>query len=66
LGGLFKEAEEELSAFLSAVTKTHGPECVTTAAKHWIQALEKAYLPNAPSKECFRKVTFAAVASLYH
>jgi len=64
--GLIKEAERELSAFLTAVTEVHGPQCATTAAKHWMQAFEDICMPNLASKECFRRVTFAAVATLYH
>ena len=63
---LFTEAERELAAFLSAVTEVHGPQCVTKATEHWMRALEDIYLPSLGSKECFRRVTFAAVASLCH
>jgi hypothetical protein len=62
--GLFMEAEKELSSFLSAVTQIHGEQYVTAAAKHWIQSLDKVYLPTLTSKECFRKVTLEAVATI--
>ena len=64
--GVFAEAEKELSAFLSAVTAVHGQQCVTTAAKHWMLALEEVCPPSFASGGCFRKVTFAAAASLIH
>ena len=59
--GMFREAEKELSAFLSAVALVRGQQCVTIAAKHWMQALEDACPSNFPSRECFRKITLAAV-----
>ena len=62
--GVFAEAEKELSAFLTAVTAVHGEECVTTAAKHWMLALEQVCPPAFASKECFRKVTLSAAVSL--
>jgi len=60
---LLTEAERELTAFLFAVTEVHGPHCVSKAAEHWMRALSTASLPNPASKECFRGVTFSAVAS---
>jgi hypothetical protein len=64
--GLFRDAERELSAFLSAVTEVHGPQCVSTAASHWMRALDDVCLSNSASGECFRKVTLAAAVSLSH
>jgi hypothetical protein len=61
---LLTEAEKEFTAFLFAVTEVHGPQCVSNAAEHWIQALNAASLPYPASKECFRSVTFSAVVSL--
>jgi hypothetical protein len=60
------EAEREMSAFLSAVTEVHGQQCVTTAADHWIRAFEEVCPPTFASRECFRKVTLAAIVSFNH
>jgi hypothetical protein len=62
--GLFLEAEKELAAFLSAVTQIHGAKYVSAAAKHWIQSLDKVYVPSLVSKECFRKVTIETAAAI--
>ncbi len=64
--GLFTEAEKEMSAFLFAVTAVNGQQCVTTAAEHWIQALEGVCPSTFVPKDCFRKVTLEAVVSLNH
>jgi hypothetical protein len=63
---LFTEAERELSAFLSAVAVVRGQQCVTTAARHWMRALEDMCPSSFASRECFRKVTLAATVSLSH
>jgi hypothetical protein len=64
--GLITEAEKELSAFLSAVNAIQGSQFVNRAARQWMGALEDASLPTFASKNCFRKVTLAAAASLSH
>jgi hypothetical protein len=62
----FTEAEKELSAFLSAVGTVSGQQCVTTAARHWMRALEEMCPASLATQECFRKVSLAAAVSLSH
>ena len=57
-------AEQELSSFLSAVTKLHGPEQAGLSAQDWLDEFESFDGASLSAKESWRAVTIAASARL--
>jgi hypothetical protein len=57
-------AEQELSSFLSAVTKLYGPEQATLSAQDWLDESDLIDSPPLSTDRNWRVVTIAASARL--
>jgi hypothetical protein len=57
-------AEQELSSFLSAVTKLYGPDQATLSAQDWLDESELIDSPPLSTERNWRAVTIAASARL--